>query len=232
MIEANKKRETLLDKLLEGKDGEFRSKVLNIVVESGLTPDDPVFLLLVAVGSLQVLLEDAPLSFETILKNQIQEIERVQHLVETTTIERQKVAIANASSELIKKAEKQEATRFFSAILPAGAVLLGAIGVGVLLGVSLPRLLTKPLDPTGPVQLTLDEAQALQWAMSEEGKLARNLMKWNQGWLEQGKCEQLSSDLGIKLTLNGKLAKNGFCVLWVKPPQSIQFQEETMKKER
>ena len=72
--------------------------------------------------------------------------------------------------------------------------------------------------------MVLDEAQALQWAMSQEGRLARNLMKWNQGWLNDGKCEELASDLGIKLTLNGKLAQNGFCVLWVKPPQQIKFE--------
>ncbi|NES84369.1 MAG: hypothetical protein F6K10_24805 [Moorea sp. SIO2B7] len=60
---------TLLDKVLENKDGEFKSKVLNLVFQCGLTPDAPVFLLMVSVSYLQVLLEPAFLTKSAITKH-------------------------------------------------------------------------------------------------------------------------------------------------------------------
>ena len=74
------------------------------------------------------------------------------------------------------------------------------------------------LDPSGPRQLTLREALALDWALSKEGQYARQFMKWNQtllGGKDRRVCSSEVSRLGVTLTLEGREAVNGFCTLWV-----------------
>jgi hypothetical protein len=66
-------------------------------------------------------------------------------------------------------------------------------------------------------QLTHTQVDALNWAMSSEGKYARQIMEWNKGYLG-GNCEQDVQELGVKLTYGTTERNNGFCVVWVKPP--------------
>ncbi|MCC5669848.1 DUF2207 domain-containing protein [Nostoc sp. CHAB 5784] len=55
---------TLLDLAIRGKDDSFKARVWEIVVQTGLDPDDPAFLMMIATGRLQVLLEDNPKEME------------------------------------------------------------------------------------------------------------------------------------------------------------------------
>ncbi|NER52210.1 MAG: hypothetical protein F6J92_37330 [Symploca sp. SIO1A3] len=215
--------QTLLEKVLEGKDSEFRARVLNLVVGTGLTPNDPVFLMLIATGRLEVLLEDSPLALERLFQSWTRELLRSMELVETTTVERQKEAIAKAAGELIRQHEGVEAKRFFTSVVPAAAVLLGAIALGVLMGVTVPPWLAGEPDPTGPRQLTLKEAEALNWATSKEGQFARHLTQWNAGYLDGLQCAKDVKRLGVELTLDGRRAKEGYCLLWVVPPNQRRF---------
>ena len=61
----------------------------------------------------------------------------------------------------------------------------------------------------------------LHWAKSDEGKLAKNLARWNsRGLTTKGKtliCEQEAADLDVTLTLEGKSVDSGWCALWIRP---------------
>ena len=92
-------------------------------------------------------------------------------------------------------------------ILVAGSAAVLFLLVGGALGVKLGYQLATPnvtaaelvsqLDPTGPRQLTLEEAAALDWLESEEGRQVRQLWELNKGTVEvcrhhtrqlEGKC--------------------------------------------
>ncbi len=61
----------------------------------------------------------------------------------------------------------------------------------------------------------------LHWAKSDEGKLAKDLARWNsRGLTPKGKtliCEQEAADLDVTLTLEGKSVNSGWCALWIRP---------------
>ncbi len=53
-------KDTLLSLALDGQDERFKNKVYELVVELKLDPDDPLFLMLVATGRLELMLEEHP----------------------------------------------------------------------------------------------------------------------------------------------------------------------------
>ncbi|MDF5724912.1 MAG: hypothetical protein PUP91_31545 [Rhizonema sp. PD37] len=219
----NAKTQDLLNAVLSGKTEEFQRRVLDVVVKTGLEPDDPVFLVLLATGRLEVLLEDSPQALERLFKGWTNEIKRTLDLVEQTTLEQQKSAIAVAAGDLIRQAERKEARRFFTSLIPAMAVLLCCVGIGVLLGITVPGWMGGGL--TKERRLTVEEAEALRWAQSKEGRFARNLMKWNSGSLDNLDCTQDVKRLGVTLEVAGRPSVAGFCTIWVQPPDKRQFKK-------
>ncbi|MBW4629012.1 MAG: hypothetical protein KME49_26765 [Brasilonema octagenarum HA4186-MV1] len=222
---TSEKKVTAIDELLAaalvGKSEEFKKRVWDYVGKSGLAPDDPLFLVLVATGRLEVLLEDAPDTLEQLFKNWSKEISRNLELVESATIERQKLAIARAVADLIKKAEQQEAQRLFTSIVPATGLVLAILGLGIILGMSIPPWLEGGLSE--PQRLTINQLEALRWAESNEGEFARNLMKWNAGYLDNFECQKDAQSLKVTLTQGNRKASSGFCILWTVPPNERKF---------
>ncbi|NEO10950.1 MULTISPECIES: DUF6753 family protein [unclassified Moorena] len=103
-----------------------------------------------------------------------------------------------------------------------GAVVLSLVcGLGA--GWGLSQLSQPKLDPNGSRQLTLDEADTLNWAISKEGKLARNITKWNAGYLDNLECQKDAIEAGIRLNFGGKKATSGYCLLWVAPPSQRKY---------
>ncbi|MBD1854785.1 MULTISPECIES: DUF6753 family protein [Leptolyngbya] len=103
-----------------------------------------------------------------------------------------------------------------------GGVMV-AIGVG--LGWAGTQLAKPELAPGAPRQLTLDEAETLRWAKTREGKLARNLVQWNDDLLSDLDCTKDVDRLGVTLNVQGKPSTFGYCALWVVPPEERRFEK-------
>ncbi|NEP54189.1 MAG: hypothetical protein F6K65_37540 [Moorea sp. SIO3C2] len=115
-----------------------------------------------------------------------------------------------------------KASPFTNITAICGAVVLSLVcGLGA--GWGLSELSQPKLDPNGSRQLTLDEASTLNWAISKEGKLARNITKWNAGYLDNLQCQKDAIDAGIRLNFGGKKATSGYCLLWVAPPSQRKY---------
>jgi hypothetical protein len=222
---------TLLDLAIRGKDDAFKARVWEIVVQTGIDPDDPAFLLLVATGRLEVLLEDSPKEMETMFDQwQTQLYDRLQ-TYEQVAIKGHQKAIAQTVAALIRRTELERAIHSLPSLIAAGVLLLVTAGVGGLLGLGghVWYQARQPPDPRGLRQLTLEQAQALAWATSTEGQFARNLMGWNQELLSRDRqgqlvCANEVKRLGVTLELLPKRkAIAGFCTLWVQPPNQRQF---------
>ncbi len=205
---------SLLEGILANKDSEFVRKVMTMVLKLGIHPDDPLFVVLGALGNLEFLLEQAPASLQLQFNEWKEDIGQIQQKEHKKAIADYKHDISHAVGELITLTEKR-ASRSFQSLVPAGAILLGTFCFGLFAGITIPPWLEGGYTTT--TKLTQTEVDALTWAMGGEGKYARNIMEWNKGYLG-GPCEKDVQELGVKLTYGTQERKNGFCVLWVKPP--------------
>ncbi|PSB49206.1 hypothetical protein C7B80_03135 [Cyanosarcina cf. burmensis CCALA 770] len=242
LYERRRKRldNTILALALRGKDESFKAKVYEIVIQTGLDPEDPAFLLLIATGRLELLLEESPKELEALFDQWSERIhaqlqnyrEGLEHY-ERAAVKAQEKAIAQSVQALIQKAAIDKFLHSINAIsIAAGAALiLIAGGLGWALGVGWLTWQQARVEyaPGKPRQLTLEEATALKWATSSQGQFARNLMSWNQtllarqGFSRSRLCEQDAKQLGITLELEGRKAKSGFCTLWIVPPNQREF---------
>ncbi|MBE9228558.1 hypothetical protein IQ264_24385 [Phormidium sp. LEGE 05292] len=267
--------ESLISQVLKGKDPEFRAHVINTAYRYGLDKNDPLLIILLATGQLELLLEQKPDEIDNFFKQwqskwQLdlkdsqaiisQELEQVQQFVDNWAqssrelLERQSKAaitvqsrnISNSVKTLVRQAALEKVAHDIWSVIFGSGVVFSAIAIGIFVGLAIPRFTPSPeLDPTGLRQLTLKEAAALEWglsnegqfaqknadtirwAMSNEGKYARQFMSWNQALLSEknGKklCETEVNRLGVTLTVEGKPSKGGFCTLWTRSPQERQF---------
>ena len=77
--------------------------------------------------------------------------------------------------------------------------------------------------PGEAVHLTQEQAEALRWATSGEGKFAQNLMRWNLDSLSNLECKKDVKRLGVTLEVAGRPATSGFCTIWVEPVEKRKF---------
>jgi hypothetical protein len=244
----------LVDYALEGQSDEFRSKVLSVVYKAKVQPDDPLFLVLLATGQLELMLKRAPNSIELKFNDSLTALQDKLANYEKAAVMSQTAAISQAVSSLVQKSalvqrqiqqqqpleefidEEEKPNRGFDLggllkAVPNGFVFLSAIGIGYLLGLTVPTYLQGGY--AGTVKLTQKQFEALKWAESKEGQYAKDLMKWNASLLEGGPgnrdCEQEAKRLGVTLEIQGKKASNGFCVLWTEPSKSRKFVQAKTK---
>ena len=221
-IEASPKAMSLLDEVLEGKSNEFQLKVLKWAYKTGVSEDDILFLFMVAIGQLELILEESPKDLSNLFESWSQMLFDRLKETERIAVKSQQTAIASAVDELIKKTAQKQSTRIFSSMLPAGGILALAISVGFLLGLTLPPWLQGGYTSRGD-RLTVTEAETLQWAMSKDGIFARNLLKWNSGSLEKLNCLEDAQNLQVTLKVQGKEASYGHCLLWIVPFEQRRF---------
>jgi hypothetical protein len=222
---------TLLDLAIRGKDDAFKARVWEIVVQTGLSPDDPAFLMMIATGRLQVLLEDNPKEMEAMFDQwQTQLCDHLQ-TYEKAAVKGQQKAIAQAVTALIRRTEFERAIHSVPSLVAAAILLLIAAGVGGFISVGgMLWYQSSNLDPSGLRQLTQEQAKALEWAGSNEGKFARNIMEWNRELLSRDQSGELTCSkdvkrLGVTLEIgsSSKKAISGFCTLWVQPFNQRRF---------
>jgi hypothetical protein len=206
---------TLLEKLLDGRSEEFKRKVFQLVSQTGYSEGDPLFVILLATGTLQTLLNEKPIEIDEMFNRWTKTVTKSMDSVEQEIIERQKLAITQAAGDLIRKAERQESTRFFKSILPGAIAASVVLVVGFVAGSTIPPALKGGY--VAGQNLTADDVEALRWANSTEGQYARQLISWNADYLKV--CDQDAAKMPIKLQMGQREAKSGFCLLWVKPPE-------------
>ncbi|MEA5574806.1 DUF6753 family protein, partial [Calothrix sp. UHCC 0171] len=212
------KNESYLNRLLEGKDADFQRRVLAIAVEHGLSTSDPLFLMMLATGQLQVLLEDKPNELDNLFKRWSESIYDHLEKAKRTAVAGQEVEIRKMVDRLIAHSESKERSRL-RIMLPAMGLLLAATGFGVLTGVSLPVFLDGGYASGKPKSLTVKEVENLRWLKSTTGQLARNIITWNSESLSNLNCTNNSEQRAVVRIEKGEslARKRDYCLLRVKP---------------
>jgi hypothetical protein len=212
---------TLLDQLIEGQSEEFKRKVFELVARTGYTNySDPLFVILLATGSLQVLLNEKPAELDTMFKRWAAKVVGALELCEGQIVRRQEAAISEAAASLIRQAHRQELTSFWQRIVPGSVAAAVVLAVGFVGGMTVPSFLKGGY--VAGERLTADDAALLRWAKSQEGRQARDLYEWNQDYLPV--CQQDVKNLGVTLSLGGRKVSSGFCALWVEPVSKRKFE--------
>ena len=217
----------LLAEALKGKSEDFKQRVVDFAFRSGLSKDDPLFLVLVATGQLEAMLQDAPETLKVLFKTWNQDLANNLEKVEQVAVQRQKVAINRAAQALIHESLVREGRNIINSIYPAAIVFFLIFGAGFIGGVTIPPwivgMLGKGYSLVKSNNLTWDELNAMRWAMSSEGKFAKDLINWNRGYLENGECLKDAQKLGVTLSQYNRKARSGFCTIWVVPTDKRKF---------
>lgn len=231
---ASKLVDTLIHEVLEGKSESFKRKVLSFVTSCGLSPEDPLLLLLIATGSLEKTLEDAPQALNIHIKTWIKQLSTTLDQIEGVSIQRQQIAVTRAAQELVKETIVNTTTDFKGSRNLLGMGIVGGLlaililWIGVCIGATIPvaarEFLGAGYSKTQVDKLTNEEYDAMRWAISKEGKFARNLIDWNRGYLDNGACVADAKRLGISLSDYGREASSGFCIVWAIPPNQRKFE--------
>lgn len=173
-------------------------------------------------------------TFQESLKQTLQDIQSIQQNLVQSVEALLKKAGDPGLLKMLKTITHQnpaiDLTTWKDSLLTPAALPIAIFGVvmvtiGVGLGWAGTQLAKPELAPGAPRQLTLDEAEALRWAKSREGKLARNLVQWNDDLLANLDCTKDVDRLGVTLNVQGKPSTFGYCALWVVPPEQRKFDE-------
>jgi hypothetical protein len=233
--------QSLLKMALSDQDDRFKAKVYDLVLEYGIEPDDPLFLVLLSTGRLEVLMEEKPQElsalfdqWENRIHDQLDDYKQGLETYERTAVKAQEKAIAQSVTQLIQGTVMDKFIHSFTLASVSIAAVLGlsALSLGGWAGYQLHAAHTKAIKyaPGQPRQLTQAEAEALEWATSNEGSKAKDLLEWNKDLLYNNACEAQTKQLGLTLTLEGQKAKQGACVLWVRPIEQRQLEPVTADK--
>jgi hypothetical protein len=215
--------EDLLDRLLRDQDTDTREKVLQIVHASGIRESDPVFLLMVANSTVQVLLEQAPNELRQTFHDCHQRTRDEYESWEKASLAGIKHEISKTTNQLvaeaIAKGNEAKSVVTYKSLIGAGAMLLATLLVGGVCGLGAARWIAQ-MDDRG---LTAEQIKALEWGQSNEGRFAQQFFAWNPDLLNR-ECEARARDLGA-IRVNGRTYTSGYCFLWTQPPDERGFEE-------
>lgn len=219
---------TRLDLALQDQSVEFKNLVYEAVAKCGVSPDDPLFSVLYSTGRLEALLIHRPKELEQAFRAALKE--ECDKAIETV----------NASADGAVKRQRSQITailnrllfisslNYFKTAINAANIAIAAVSIlavggtffwlGRTVGYS-----QRPPLVTGNVRLDQEQAEALRWALSDEGQRAQDLWAWNRNLVLNGRCQGLLQEQGVALAIEGEVAESGACALWVVPPDQRQF---------
>jgi hypothetical protein len=200
---------------------------LELAFKGKIEPTDPIFLILLAAGRLEVLIQESPKpeDFELAFDRWVGRINKTLASYERVAVEKQEGQIAEAVNSLVRQTELTRVATSARSLVVVAGILLTMLGVGALMGCMGMLWLQGGFAPGEAVHLTQEQAQALRWTSSAEGKFARNLMRWNSDSLSNLECKKDVLRLGVTLEVAGRPATSGFCTIWVEPVEKRRFKD-------
>jgi len=221
---------SLLARALQNETPEMVGRIEEIVRLANVSENDPLFLVLAYTGRLQLLMQSGPDALRQTFEGWHEALESSLETYRQTAIKAQAAQIATATAEMVKMERDRESQRLEAiaaknrwspgVMLPALALVIGCLAAGFALGRTMQVWQGGGL--TEPVQLTQEQASLLLWALSEEGKQAKQLWEWNADSLTTCERDAQAANVAIQ-TGPQRTATGGFCMLWVVPPENRTF---------
>ncbi|PSB02791.1 DUF6753 family protein [Merismopedia glauca] len=210
---------SLLDDFLAEQPTELQNRILGLSLKLGIPTNDPFYVFLIVAGYVEGLLEDKPKQVDALFEDWEARLRADLELESQRALEQQnkaiKIEMIKATKELLNKSKLEQRQITWWNYFQGGGVVLGAIAVGIVLGLAVPPWLEGGL--TESRKLTTVQSESLHWATSNEGKLARQIMDWNRDTLADRSCKEDAKKLKVTIVVGQKKAKSGYCVIWVVP---------------
>jgi hypothetical protein len=213
----------------------LRERVLRLITEKRITPDDPTHDVLLGeveiVEEVERLLRIGPeVMRKTIANTQAEGIAKIhQYLtaIQETAVKQQEHTIAQSVARLLQHSRSQEELVSWQRValptcLTVLSVMTCSIGTGWFLSTQFqPKL--SPIAPGVAVKLTEQQVQDLKLAATPEGRFAINIVAYNPGKVQD--CLSSQAEV-LKATIQvptlGKV-EYGACLLWVVPTEQRKF---------
>lgn len=222
---------TRFDLALQDQSPEFKQTVYQAATQCGVGPDDPLFSILYSTGRLEALLRYRPQeleqAFRAVLKEECDQAVAVINASADSAVQRQREKITSILNRLLFVSSLNS----FRTAINATNIAIAAVSILVIGGAFfwLGRTVgysQRPPLVTGNVRLDQEQAEALRWAMSDEGQRAQDLWSWNRNLVLNGRCQRQLSEQGVALAIEGEVAESGACALWVVPPDQRSFRDD------
>ena len=231
---------SLLEEVLKHQPKDIRRKVRWLVEISGIREDDPLFLVLLASRINHVLLENAPSALENsldacrvgLIEIQQDYLARLEEVQTKYVEESKQVALDIAEAKIKRAIARILADNNLSKKGWISPKVLGMITVSVVVAISSSLSFLGGLSyerglrqKNHLVAMSLEQRNLLNWAESKEGKLAKQVMDWNEDLLNR-ECTKKVRALNVTIQLGTAKATSGYCWLWVEPPSKRTYISE------
>ncbi len=208
-----------------------RIHFLQTLQDSGVEPNDPYLNILASHATIAQALVDAPdkvtNAVDELSRKTLVAIDRYLTQVKEAAVKEQEAAIATSVSRLLKLSQdRQEFVSWLPIALPLSGTVISLLVVGVAAGWLLAQFQRSPIVVGQPVHLNQAQVDGLHWLDSDEGKLARDIMIWNNGQIAACQNHQVALFQSGDVVVPGYgKVRSGACVLWVVPPGSRSFSQ-------
>lgn len=177
----------VVEKLVATYTEEKKAEVTDWILKLGIRPDDPLFNLYAELGTTQFALQQLPAKLDSLVVDWADMVDDKLNTASKVAVQQQKSAIAEAAKELVKTAKHDN-----GGIVPqlaqlgvsnwrlaqVGGVLGFVLALGTAIGVFTYKTVAESTSVPAasvPTALQPEDQKLLDWAKSDEGKLARSI---------------------------------------------------------
>lgn len=147
--EREKRIRELVNHVLEERSEAYRERVIRVILRAGIDPDDPLFLVILALGSVEVMLHELPATLE-------RREAKLNHLVETLEAQYERFKVAVDDVTTVTQDAEGRIKKLIALKLPGDrrtpqnlGTVAGVIAIAFLLGIGL----AKPVNHVGTTLL-------------------------------------------------------------------------------
>ena len=192
----------VVEKVVATYTEEKKAEVIDWILKLGIRPDDPLFNLYAELGTTQFALQQLPGRLDSLVIGWTNMVDDKLNNASKVAVHQQKSAIADAAKELVKTTKQNAGGDLLQLVQVSGvsnwrlAQVAGVLGFVLALGTGIGVFTCKTVAGSAsthavvqkPAALESEDQKLLDWAKSNEGKVARDIYLKNAVIIET--CRQ------------------------------------------
>jgi hypothetical protein len=145
-LEREKTIRSLVELTLEERDKDSQERVIRFVLRSGIDPDDPIFLIILTLGFMEVVLHDIPKTLE-------RREAKLNHLLEAAEAQYERIKFAADDITVVTRDAVTQIRKLIQVKLPPAAygTRRGTLGMVMVAGLVMGVALAKPIVSLGTI---------------------------------------------------------------------------------
>ena len=174
----------VVEKVVAEYSEEKKAEVTDWILKLGIRPDDPLFNLYAELGTTQFALQQLPDRLDSLVMGWTDMVDDKLNSASKVAIQQQKSAIAEAAKDLVKMTKQAGGVfphlgvsnwRLAQVAGVLGFVLALGTAIGVFAYKTIAESITFQQAASGSAILQPEDKKLLDWAKSNEGKVARSI---------------------------------------------------------